>query len=428
MHVAVFVATFPVASQTFVIRQIAGLLSAGHEVTVLTCRWGGACAHDTYVRYGIEARVRALRPRAATAGARARRIAGLLSGSAFRRGGPGRLAAALAALLHGSRRSVEDIAWAEARGHLGRYDAILAHFGPAGVRAMHLQRAALLEGPLAVAFHGVDMSRRQLLRQHRHGYRQLFECAGALLPVSELWRARLLEMGAPDSKITVLPMGVDLARLPPPAPWRPMHRPLRVLSVARMVEKKGLAYAIQGVMRTGQPVHYRIIGDGPLRGRLAALARQAPAGTHIELLGVRSEQEVAAALAWTDVFLLPSVTADNGDMEGIPVSLMEAMAAGIPVLASRHSGIPELVDHGVSGWLVPERDADAIARVLSSVAAGTEPVARIRRAARATIEARFDNTMLAGRLLDVLGRLARGQDAPSCRTSTAGDPRMDSVL
>lgn len=91
------------------------------------------------------------------------------------------------------------------------------------------------------------------------------------------------------------------------------------------------------------------------------------------------------------------------------MSLMEAMAAGVPVLASRHSGIPELIESGVNGWLVPERDVDAIARLLGSLAAGEEPVADIRRAARATVEARFDNQMLLRQLVEVCGVMAAGQ-------------------
>lgn len=408
MHIAIFVTRFPVTSQTFVIRQVAGLIRAGHQVTVLTPKWGDGCFHDSYVSHDIESRVRALRPRGATPGARARRIAGLLF-RPFRRGGTKAVAAALSAWGQGSRHSVEDIAWAQAQGHLGRYDAIVAHFGPGGVRAMHLQRAGLLEGPLAVIFHGFDLSLQPVLRRQRQGYRQLFARAAALLPVSELWCQRLLELGAPAAKLSVLRMGVDPGSFPLPDARRLLHRPLRVLSVARLVEKKGLAHGIEAVMRLAHPVHYRIIGDGPLRQSLQALARQAPAGTRIELPGACSEQQVAAALAWADIFLLPSVTAADGDMEGVPVSLMEAMAAGVPVLASRHSGIPELIESGVNGWLVPERDVDAIARLLGSLAAGEEPVADIRRAARATVEARFDNQMLLRQLVEVCGVMAAGQ-------------------
>jgi len=405
MRIAFFVARFPLLSETFVIRQIAGLVAAGHDVAILAGRRGdAACPHDAYLRFDLESRIRLIRPADASGWqwlGRAARCA--LRALARPRWRP--LHAALAAFMHGSRGSFGDICWSACRGHLGTYDAIVAHFGPAGVRAMHLQRAGLLAGPLAVVFHGGDMSQRARVRRHMRDYRRLFGHAAALLPVSELWRRRLLEWGAPPERVEVLRMGVDLDRLPVMDPHRVLHSPLRVLTVARLVEKKGLGYALDGVMRARLPVRYRIIGSGPQQPMLQDRARAAPPDKQIVFCGRQSQQQVFAALEEADVFLLPSVTAATGDMEGIPVAIMEAMAMGVLVVATSHSGIPELITDQRSGWLVPERDADAIAAVLSSCALPTGQLAQMRRTARAAVALQFDNAKLDLQLAALCVRL-----------------------
>jgi colanic acid/amylovoran biosynthesis glycosyltransferase len=403
LNVAFFVGQFPILSETFVIRQVAGLVQAGHRVTVLAGEWGDrACAHENYRSNQLERTVRPLREGLGTRGGKLRRLAGFAAGSLLTARGWRRLAVALRATRNGSAASLLDIAAASTgpagQRHLGRYDAVIAHFGQAGVRAMHLQQAGLLEGPLAVVFHGFDMSDRATLARHRVNYRDLFSHAALLLPISHLWRQRLVDWGARPEKIEVLRMGVDLDRLAMLSPARPLGTPLRVLSVARFTEKKGLRYAIEGVMAAQGPIRYEIIGTGPMADELKALAARAPADKQIVFLGQQSQQAVFAALEQADVFLLPSVTAAGGDMEGIPVSLMEAMAKGVLVLATEHSGIPELVAPNVAGFLVPERDSKAIAERIDGLRGRAHDLPQIRRQARQVVESEFDNHQLDGRL------------------------------
>ena len=109
----------------------------------------------------------------------------------------------------------------------------------------------------------------------------------------------------------------------------------------------------------GVDFRYRILGIGPWERRLRTLIEQYELETHVEMPGFKPSHEVKAMLDEADVFLLPSVTGADGDMEGIPVALMEAMAVGIPVVSTLHSGIPELIKSDHSGWLVPENNAMA---------------------------------------------------------------------
>ncbi len=407
MKIAFFVAEFPVLSETFVIRQVAGMVRAGHDVTVLAGQWGDReLTHAIYRECGLASRVVPIRTDDGSGWQRARRIARFVLQSPCSAVGRRALRQALRALRMGSPATLLDLASLLGRAPLGRFDAIFAHFGPAGVRAMCLQEAGWLDGPLATVFHGFDVSDRRTLRRMRQGYARLFTRCSRLLPISRLWRDRLIDWGAPEERVQVLRMGVDADALDMPTADRPLGTPLRILSVARFTEKKGLRYAIAGVRMAKRPVHYEIIGDGPLADELRALADHPADDKQIAFLGRQSQQAVFAALERADLFLLPSVTAAGGDMEGVPVALMEAMAKGILVLATRHSGIPELVRDGHSGYLVDERSASQIAAAIDGLPEAPEALARVRHAARAAVEAEFDNARLDAQLERVAGEMA----------------------
>lgn len=406
LKVAFFVGEFPVLSETFVIRQVAGFISAGHEVTVIAGKWGDrACAHEVYVQNRIAERVNVIRKLDSSTARDVLSALRFLAVSIVRPNAWRRLRAAVDAYRSGSRASTLDIAALttdrSSAGGLGVYDFVIAHFGPAGVRAMYLQKAGLLGGPIATVFHGFDMSNHDVVKKCLNNYKSLFENTRRLLPISEVWKKRLIEWGAPPEKITTLRMGVDVDELKILNQDRPPAEPLRVLSVARLTEKKGLIYAIEGVKQANTSIHYEIIGSGPLESLLVEAASYAPAGKKIVFLGSRNQQEVFEALSRADVFLLPSITAETGDMEGIPVSLMEAMAMGVVVVATRHSGNPELVENEVSGYLVEERDVGAIAATLDRVSSEREQIGAIRRAARKKIEDEFDNKKLDELLIEL---------------------------
>jgi colanic acid/amylovoran biosynthesis glycosyltransferase len=162
-------------------------------------------------------------------------------------------------------------------------------------------------------------------------------------------------------------MGVDLTRFTR-RPVKVPGKPLQIISVARLTEKKGLHVAIEACRQLkarGVDFHYRILGIGPWERRLRTLIEQYQLEDVVEMPGFKPSHEVKAMLDEADVFLLPSVTGADGDMEGIPVALMEAMAVGIPVVSTLHSGIPELIKSDHSGWLVPENNAMACGPISS---------------------------------------------------------------
>ncbi len=211
-------------------------------------------------------------------------------------------------------------------------------------------------------------------------YQTLFREGDLFLPVSHSLKRLIIQLGCDEEKIVVLPSGINCQNLPSSPRNSQQGEPIRVITIARLVEKKGIAYAIQAIdkiVKSGKSIQYSIIGDGELRGDLERLIEEKDLKEYVQLLGWKSHEEVIRLLQDAHILIAPSVTAKDGDQEGIPNAIKEAMALGLPVIGTQHSGIPEIVEDGVSGFLVEERDADALADRLSYLIDHSEQWARI---------------------------------------------------
>ena len=176
-----------------------------------------------------------------------------------------------------------------------------------------------------------------------------------------------------------------------------------------MTEKKGLRYAIQAcdiLNKSGYRFQYDIVGYGELNAELQQLISKYGLEDKVNIIGFQPQSVVKKLLMKSDVFLLPSVTANNGDMEGIPVALMEAMAIGLPVISTFHSGIPELIENDVSGWLCDERDFQAIANILISLLKDQKDLKYIQDNARRKIELSFNQEKEYSQMANLLERLS----------------------
>ena len=226
---------------------------------------------------------------------------------------------------------------------------------------------------------------------------------------------RLIAAGAPPEKIRVHRMGVDLTELA--FVPKPSERPLReILHVGRLVEKKGTATLLRAFARLlaerpERGFRLTIIGTGPLQDELDAEVARLGIGEAVSWLGGQPHEAVLRQLRQSDMFVLPSVTAADGDMEGVPVALMEAMATGVPVVSTRHSGIPELVRHEENGLLAAERDeVDLSAQMLRMADEPDQRRTMVLRA-RETVERRFDKRKLHDELLGLVNGLVRDNAA-----------------
>lgn len=209
-------------------------------------------------------------------------------------------------------------------------------------------------------------------------------------------------------KIQVVHVGIEPgAYTGQPATARPEERPARVLCIAAMKPYKGLSFLIETcrlLVAEGADFTLDIIGSGPLRARIQEQISAANLSDHVRLLGPMPQDKVAAALHACDLFVLPSVVASDGQMEGIPVALMEAMAACKPVIASSISGIPELVEDYKNGLLVDPANPRQLAEAIRTLLVDPELRKRLGHAAREKVLEQFTLEGTVGSLLDVLDR------------------------
>jgi colanic acid/amylovoran biosynthesis glycosyltransferase len=274
---------------------------------------------------------------------------------------------------------------------------IHAHFGVEGVYALRL--AKQLGIPLVTTFHGFDATTTLggLLRSGKVSWinyalfrRQLASHGALFVCVSDYIRQRVLELGFPAARTVTHHIGID-TRTITPLPDRSTAK--RILHVARLVEKKGTRYLLDAFARLASSdpeVELTIIGAGPLRADLEQQAQATGFGSRIRFLGAQPHAMVLEHLARANVFCLPSITARSGDAEGLPISILEAAALAVPVVATRHSGIPEAVVDGETGYLVAERDSAALADRIDRLLKDEGLSARLGRSARLNVEQRFD--------------------------------------
>lgn len=265
--------------------------------------------------------------------------------------------------------------------------------------------ARLLDLPFTVTVHAFD------IYSHQNDLLRLVTGqADQVIAISEYNREQLAALHTcAEDRITVIHCGIDPTRLQV-REQQPQGRsddsPLQILSVGSLVAKKGHAYLIaacQSLRERGLTLRCTIIGSGPEEAALRQQAASLGLEDEVLLLGARSHPETIAAYAQSDLFVLASVVGRDGDRDGIPVVLMEAGMMGLPLISTQVSGIPELVRHGETGWLVRPGDSIALADAIAALAADLELRNRLGRSARALVGAEFSiksNALRLGALFD----------------------------
>lgn len=273
-------------------------------------------------------------------------------------------------------------------------DIVHAHFGRLGLAALTLRDAGATRARIAVTFHGRDLTVLPA-RRGEDVYARLLTAGDAFLPVNHAFATRLVAMGAEPAKVTVQRAPVRAASIPFHPPSLGPGEPVRLVCVGRLQEKKGQAVALRALARlVGEDpgVDYRLtlIGGGGLANSLSQLAAGLGVAERVSFLGPRPHGEILDQLRQAHIFVLPSLTGADGDQEGVPVSIMEAMAAGLPVVSTRHSGIPELVADRVTGALANEGDDASLAQAIAWTAAQHARWPQMGAAARRVVEGEFD--------------------------------------
>lgn len=259
-------------------------------------------------------------------------------------------------------------------------DVIHGHFGLDSYRLLSV--ASRWKLPFIVNFYGHDVVRLPQEFGWKSRYKILREKADYFIAVSEDMKRNVTKLGFPEDRIDVIRLGVDMNR------FEFQHRTsskMNLMMIGRMVEKKGFEYALKAVSilkKQGYPVHLDIYGDGPLHSALSALCGKFSIRDQVTFNGNTENDAIINQLYKHDVLLTPSVQSTDGDREGLPMTIVEGMASGIPMIGSSHAGIPELIIDGETGLLTDEKDADGIARAIVRMYKNPELVSRISRNGR----------------------------------------------
>ena len=427
MKIAFIVGDFPVVSETFILNQITGLIARGHQVDIY--------GHPPEENYKLHPDVEKYH---------------LLDHTYYPPKIPrnylGRVFKGIGLILHNFPkapgivlRSLNIFKYAKTAASLRllysvmrlleapTYDIIHCQFGILGLEGIILREIGAIKGKLITTFRGYDIS--WFVQQHgEHIYDALFAQGDFFLANCEYFQEKAIKLGCDPKKLVVHGSGIDSNLFPFKIRKPDINGKIRIATTGRLVEKKGISYAIHAVAKVAQfypNIEYNIIGDGWLKLELQQLIDSLNLTEQVQLLGWKTQPEIVEIINKSDIFIAPSVTGTDGNQDAPVNTLKEAMIMGLPVIATLHGGIPELVEDGVSGFLVPERDSNAIASKLNYLIEHPELWSTMGQAGRAYVESHYDLNQLNDKLVEIYRRVIMKnpqlQQFTSIKTSSTTD-------
>jgi colanic acid/amylovoran biosynthesis glycosyltransferase len=358
LRILFVVGNFPAPSQIFILNIITGLIDAGHDVSIFSFRKGDkkGVLHPNIKKYHLLKRV----------------------------------------------------TYREFPAILPDYDIVFCQFGYIGQKVLAMKRIRkwLKERKFVVCFRGSDITKR--IQENPTVYKNMFNHVDLVLPVCDYFKQRLISLGCPPDKIVVHHSAIDCSQFFFNVKEKPENDTIHLISVCRLVKKKGIDYAIKAfaqVVEKHPNIHFTIVGDGPERTYLELLIRQLRLENKISLHGWASQEAIVSLLRNSHIFLLPSRVGPDGNEEGIPNALKEAMAMGLICVATWHAGNPELIENGVSGFLVPERTKIELAQTINHIIEHPERWESIALAARKKVENEFETKKSIEKLEEIFYKL-----------------------
>ncbi len=269
-----------------------------------------------------------------------------------------------------------------------KIQVVLAEYGPTG--AMLTPICKELNIPLIVHFHGYDASQFDIVEKYKQGYLEMFSYASSIVGVSKMMVKMLRDLGAPSEKLVYAPCS------PSPSFYSVEHHPVQpfeFLFVGRFVDKKApyyLVLAFKKLIDEGLPARLNLAGEGPLLNTTRNLVKALGLQDQVSFLGAVGHETVLDLMGRASCYLQHSIRAESGDMEGTPVAVMEAAASGLPVIATRHAGIPDVILDGATGLLVDEHDVEAMSDHMISLVRKPEEARRLGSLSRSHMEAEMN--------------------------------------
>lgn len=267
-------------------------------------------------------------------------------------------------------------------------DIIHGHFGLDSYRLIRLRNKTEL--PLIVNFYGHDVTRLPREFGWKQRYKRLRKNMDWAIAVSKDMKQNLVKLGFDENKISVIKLAVDIENID----FKQRHSSgSRLMMVGRCVEKKGFIYALRALTEIKKEipgVTLDLYGDGELLPQLKAFVKEAGLSACVTFHGFTDNDHIFKALHNHDILLVPSVQAKDGDREGLPQTTVEGMATGIPVIASNHAGLPELVINEETGLQVPTRNSDALKHAVMRLYKNADLVKKVSLGGRLMVEKEHD--------------------------------------
>ena len=278
---------------------------------------------------------------------------------------------------------------------------VLFEYGHIGVEFYEI--CSTLNIPFVVHFHGNDASHKNTINVLGEHYRRMFSKAAALIGVSHSMIERLILLGAPKEKLHYIPYGVDLNVYKKNTQKKELKK--NIVAVGRFVEKKAphltiLAFSLISKTNTNSDLIF--VGDGPLLNPCKQLVRALRLESRVKFLGVQSSIQIAKLLSSAYIFVQHSVIDEDGGAEGAPNSIMEASASGLPVVSTKHEGIPDIVIDGVSGILVKEFEIEEMAIAIEELLSNNELYKKMSSAGEHRIKTEFNLDVQIKKLAELL--------------------------
>ena len=408
LRIAFIVNSFPTISQTFILDQITGILDRGHIIDIFSLNIEkNKRVHDDVIKYNLLKHtyyfprfqrnkfIRLISLPQHIIKFFPKHYSALINAlNIFRFGKK-------ASSLYLLYRSVPFL-------KNNSYDIIHCHFGPNGNLAVSLKKIGIFKGKIITTFYGYDLT-SYVKKNGPEIYKNLFEKGDLILSISKNFKKRLVNLGCNDKKIDIHHLGInsDKFKFYQRTPIKAQNK-ICILSISRLVEKKGIIYGIKAVKKLlieFTNIEYLIAGDGPLKQELNEFIKKFQLKNNVKLLGEKKQDEILNLMKAATIFLAPSVKSKSGDEEGTPVAIMEALASGIPVVSTCHSGIPELVMHGKTGLLANECDSDDLANKIREIILNPLKSKKMVLKGRKHIEQNYDINILNNKLIDTYYRV-----------------------
>lgn len=247
--------------------------------------------------------------------------------------------------------------------------------------------------PCVVSFHGADVAHKPEIKDYPGKLRRLFNAVPLVFARSQSLADRLIQLGCPPEKLRINRTGIPLHEFPLVHRESPRDGKWKVVQACRLIPKKGVATSLRAfsIFKKDYPNAELIIaGKGPLQPELEMLAGGLGIARDVHFVGFLSQPKLHELYSSAHLFVHPSEISPNQDQEGVPNSALEAMATGLPIVATRHGGIPEAVDHGRTGFLVAEEDHVALANAMQLIASSPVLMQEMGARAHTTIKERFE--------------------------------------